>query len=145
MLFEPGHRAVERRYWSCFCNNLNPNFSCVIGREQVDLPYWLAPLAWGVIVPSALLLQRTKYNGSLDGWKQQSPDIYYREIGKTRLRVRRTNDGRLWLISRWSPGIPMRTDRDGETLAHDFGPTPLVTTNLPEALPCLLVSDKRSN
>jgi hypothetical protein len=42
------------------------------------------------------------------------------------LRVRRTNDARLWLISRWPSGVSTRKDRDSETLVHGFGHTPLV-------------------
>lgn len=127
MLFEPGHYAVELKHWTtCFCGNLNPYFSGAIRRDQIDLPYWLTPLAWGVIVASPALLVRTRYSGAPLGWTQLNASVYHRQIGKARFRVRRTNDGRLWLISRWPSGVPMRTDRDSETLVHEFGYTPLL-------------------
>jgi hypothetical protein len=134
MLFEPGHRWVERKYWSAsFCGNLNPYFSRAIGRERLDLPYWFSPLAWGVIVAGPALLLRTACKESVLGWNQLSDEVYHRVFGKTRVRVRRTNDG-YWFISRWQPGKSMRPDRISETLLHSFGATPLVTETLFEAM-----------
>ena len=135
MLFEPGHRWVERKYWTAsFRYNLNPYFSRAIGRERLDLPYWFSPLAWGVIVAGPALLLRTACKESVRGWKHLSDDVYHRTFGKTRIRVRRTNDGRYWLISRWPPGQSMGSDRNSETLLHHFGSTPLVTETLIEGL-----------
>jgi hypothetical protein len=134
MLFEPGHRTVHLEYWTAsFRRNLNPYFSRAIGREQIDLPYWFSPLAWGVIVAGPTLLLRTACKESVLGWNRLSDDVYHRTFGKTRVRVRRTNDG-YWLISRWKPGKSMGSDRNGETLLHSFGSTPLVTETLIEAL-----------
>jgi hypothetical protein len=109
-----------------------PFFS--VGREIGDPPYWFAPLAWGVVVNSSTLLLRTPCKSSLLGWRQLSVDCYHLDLGKTRLRVRRTNDGRFWLISRWPPEKSMRSDRESETLVHGFGSAPLVTTDPLEAI-----------
>jgi hypothetical protein len=125
MLFE--HPVVDRKYWASFAHHLNPYFSRAIGREQVELPYWFCPLARGVIVPSPTLFVRIGYSGPPLGWTQLGDAVYHREIGKARLRVRRTNDGQFWLISRWPSGVSMHSDRDSETLVHQFGLTPLVT------------------
>jgi hypothetical protein len=134
MLFEPGHRWVERKYWSAsFCGNLNPYLSRAIGRERLDLPYWFSPLAWGVIVAGPALLLRTACKESVLGWNQLSDEVYHRVFGKTRMRVRRANDG-YWLISRWQPGKSMGSDRNSETLLHSFGSTPLLTETPTEAL-----------
>ena len=133
MLFGPDHPVVDRVYWLSFSSQLNPSFSA-IGRERIELPYWFCPLSWGAIVASSGLLLTTGYTGSPLGWTQLSADVYHLEVGKTRLRVRRTNDGLLWLISRWAPGVAMRSDQRSETLVHGFGSTPLVTVNLLEAL-----------
>ena len=127
MLFD--HPVVERNYWTAFTSHLNPYFSRAIGREQMDLPYWLNPLALGVIVNSPALLLRTRYAGPPLGWTQLSPAVYQRAIGKVRFRVRHTNDGRLWLISRWPSGVSMGTDRNSETIVHQFGHTPLLADN----------------
>jgi hypothetical protein len=132
MLFE-GHPVVDRKHWISFCRNLNPYFSRAIGREQLDLPYWFAPLAWGVIVAGPALLLRTACKESVLGWTRRSDDVYQRAFGKVRVRVRRTNDG-YWLISRWQPGKSLRSDRNSETLLHSFGSTPLVTETLIEGL-----------
>jgi hypothetical protein len=124
MQFE--HPVVDRKDWMSFCRNLNPYFARAIGREQTDVPYWCCPLAWGVIVAGPALFIRTRYSGPPFGWRQLSDSVYHREFSKARLRVRRTNGGGLWLISRWPDGVSMRTDRDSETLVHQFGHTPLV-------------------
>jgi hypothetical protein len=135
MLFEPGHHTVELKDWTaCFRRNLNPYFSRAICRDQTELPYWFAPLAWGVIVAGPALLLRTACKVSVLGWTRVDDKIYHRSIGKTRLRVRRTNDDQFWLISRWPPGKSMSSDRESETLVHGFGSTPLVTETLIEAL-----------
>jgi len=89
MLFGPDHPVVDRKYWLSFSSQLHPCFSA-IGRERVELPYWLAPLAWGAIVAGSALLLMTGYTGSPVGWTQLNADVYHLEIGKTRLRVRRT-------------------------------------------------------
>jgi hypothetical protein len=134
MFFEPGHRWVERKYWTAsFRYNLNPYFSRAIGRESLDLPYWFSPLAWGVIVSGPTLLLRTACKESVLGWNRLSDEVYHRTFGKTRLRVRRTNDG-YWLISRWQPGRSMGSDRNSQILLHSFGSTPLVTETLIEGL-----------
>jgi hypothetical protein len=124
MLFE--HPVVDRKDWGAFCRSLHPYFSRAIDRERIDLPYWLTPLARGVLVASPTLLVRTRYSGPPWGWTKLGSAVYLHAICKGRLRVRPTNDGRLWLISRWPAGVPMRTDRDSETLVHQFGYTPLL-------------------
>jgi hypothetical protein len=137
MFFDVGHPLVSRKDWLQFSSQLSPYFSQAIDRETLDLPYWFLPLSRGVVVAGPLLLHRTGYRmrrGLLPDWKRVRADVYQRSIGKTRLRVRRTNDRRAWIISRWRPGISMHSDVDSETLAHRFGATPLVTGDLNEAL-----------
>src|ERR1700752_1170825 len=103
MLFGPGHPIVDRKDWLAFSSQLSISFSRGINREHVELPFWMQPLALGVILPSPHLLRQTGYSGPQPGWRQLSAEVYHRALGKTRLRVRRTNDGKLWLISRWLP------------------------------------------
>jgi hypothetical protein len=139
MIFEEGHPVISREHWLEFRNfQLAPTslrFSGRVNREDVDLPYWFLPLSRGALIAGPGLLG-PHYDASLAsrGWTRRSADVYERKIGKTRLRVRRTNDGRFWLISRWLPGVPMHSDRRSETIVDWFGSTPLVTTNLHEAL-----------
>jgi hypothetical protein len=137
-MFEEGHPIISREDWlglqSFQCSRLSLSFSGCVNREDVDLPYWFLPLSRGALIAGPGLL-RPHYNAKLAsrGWTRRSADCYERRIGKTRLRVRRTNDGRFWLISRWLPGVRMYDSRS-ETIVHLFGSTPLVTANLHEAL-----------
>jgi hypothetical protein len=136
-MFEPGHPIISRKDWLQFSGQLSLYFSQAIDREQLDLPYWFLPLAGGVIVASPALLHRTGYKvGGPQplGWTRVKAAVFQLKVGKTRLRVRRTNDGRFWIVSRWPPGVPMHSDKDSETLVHLFGSTPLVTKTLDEML-----------
>lgn len=133
----PGHPDAPRKDWDSFSRQLSPYFSEAISREDIELPYWLLPLARGVILASPVLLGVTGYKKTRaipHGWQKIRQDVYQLSVGKTRLRVRPTNDRRGWIISRWPPGISMHSDAESETLAHRFGATPLVTSDLNEAL-----------
>jgi hypothetical protein len=136
MLYE-GHPDVSQQHWLAFSRQLSPHFSQAISREQLDLPHWFLPLARGAIVAGPPLLRCTgcKVRGRRSPeWTRVKTNVFQRDVGKTRLRVRRTNDGRFWIISRWPPGVSRLSDKYSETLVHIFGSTPLVTERLEEAL-----------
>jgi hypothetical protein len=145
MMFDEGHPIISRKDWMNFQLwmgdlpnwQLLTDFSGSVDRESIDLPYWFLPLSRGALIAGPGLLGPhyiSKLALASRGWTRRSADVYERTIGKTRLRVRRTNDGRFWLISRWLPGVPMHSDRRSETIVHLFGSTPIVTANLHEAL-----------
>jgi hypothetical protein len=129
-----GYPVVAQNQWQAFSIQPPIHFSRAIGREAADIPFWLLPLCRGVLVAGPYLLKLTAHPDQRHDWVQVKPDVYQRVVGKTRLRVRRTNEGRLWIISRWSAGVKMRSDRDSETLVHLFGSTPVVTDDLCGAL-----------
>jgi hypothetical protein len=143
MFFEPGHPIVSYQQWMNFrlemcdlqTSLIAPYFSGSVGRESIELPYWFLPLSRGVILPGPHLF-RPDFDPNLAalGWTRRSADVFERTVDKTRLRVRRTNDGHFWIISRWPPNIRMNSDKRSETIVHRFGSTPLVTENLYEAL-----------
>jgi hypothetical protein len=134
MSHRPEHPLVSRKDWQGFSTQLPIYFSKAFAREAADIPFWLLPLCRGVLAAGPYLLRLTAYQDQRHDWVQIKPDVYQRVVGKTRLRVRRTNDGRLWIISRWPVGVKMRSERDSETLVHFFGSTPVVTDNLCGAL-----------
>jgi hypothetical protein len=143
MLFGPGHPIVSFQEWMKFrlsiCNlqtsQLTRHLGGSVGRESIELPYWFLPLCRGVILPGPHLF-RPDFDPNLAsyGWTMRSAEVFERSVGKTRLRVRRTNDGRFWIISRWPPNVRMNSDRRSETIVHQFGSTPLVTETLIEGL-----------
>jgi hypothetical protein len=143
MFFEPGHLIVSHQEWMNFRLAICDLQTCQLirhlggsfGRESIELPYWFLPLSRGAILPGPHLF-RPDYDPNLapHGWTIRSAEVFERSVGKTRLRVRRTNDGRFWIISRWPPNVRMNSDRRSETIVHQFGSTPLVTENLHEAL-----------
>jgi hypothetical protein len=136
MLFDPSFPTISRKDWLQFSSGHSMYFSGKISRENLELPYWLVPTARGVVLPSLLLLRRTGYTpgAQLLGWVRRAADDYQLTVGKTRLRVRRSNDGCVWIISRWPDRVPMHSDTDSETLVHLFGSTPLVANDLHVAL-----------
>jgi hypothetical protein len=143
MLFGPGHPIVSYQEWMKFrlaiCDlqtcQLIRHLGGSVGRESIELPYWFLPLSRGAILPGPHLF-RPDYDPNLasHGWTLRSAEVFERSVGTTRLRVRRTNDRRFWIISRWPPNVRMNSDRRSETIVHQFGSTPLVTENLQEAL-----------
>ena len=143
MMFDEGHPIISREDWIKFqlwigdlqTQQLMIYFSGSVGRDCMELPYWFLPLSRGAILPGRHLFRHDYHPGlALPGWIKRWADCYEQRVGETRLRVRRTNDGQFWLISRWPPGISMHSDRRSETIVHGFGSTPLVTKNLHEAL-----------
>ena len=136
MLFKDHHPLTQPKDWQQFCHHLSPYFSQAISRDQIDLPYWLAPLARGVIVASHLLLRRTGFkrrNPPACKWKCVRPGVYQATVGETRLRVQRMNCGKLWIIFRWIRNRDMYSNQISETLVHRFGSTPLLVRDLNEA------------
>ena len=127
MLFEEGHPLISREDWleyqSFQRSPLCLSYSECVNRENLNLPYWFLPLALGVLVAGPGFL-RPHYIAKLAlasrGWSKRSADCNERKVGKTRLRVRRTNDRRYWIISRWLPGVPMYDTRS-ETIVCLFG------------------------
>jgi hypothetical protein len=130
----PGNPNVPLKDWRSFSSQLSPYFREAISREDMDLPYWLKPMARGVILASSTLLRRTGsyVRGLPRGWKRIRPDVYQLSIGKVRLRVQPTNDRRAWLILRWNRAV--HSEKDSETIVHRFGSTPLVVPSRNEAM-----------
>jgi hypothetical protein len=134
MFFEPGHPLVPENDWLQFSSQLPPWFTEAINREDIELPHWFVPLARGVVVASPFLLSGFgRKGGRPSGWAPLSPETYQRAIGETRLRVRRTQDGRFWVILRWPPRANLRSNKRAETLVHTFGSTPLLAATLHQA------------
>src|SRR4051794_24099177 len=102
MLFDPSFPVFSRQDWLQLSQYHSIYFSATISRENVELPYWLVPTARGVVLPSLMLLRRTGYTPAALplGWIRRAADDYELTVGKVRLRVRRSNDGRVWIISR---------------------------------------------
>ena len=136
MLFDPSFPMISQKEWLKFSHGHSFHFSAVISRENIELPYWLVPTARGVVLPNLLLLRRTGYTPGAPplGWVRRTADDYQLTVGKARLRVRRSNDGRVWIISRWPDRVPMHSDKYSETLVFLFGSTPLVANDLHVAL-----------
>jgi hypothetical protein len=123
--------------WRVFSSQLSPYFKEAISRESIDLPYWLNPMARGVLIAGPALLRGTaykRYRGLPPEWKRVYRDIYQRNVGKTRLRVRPTNDRRAWLISRWGRGDAVHVDKHSDTLVFLFGATPVAGATRNEAM-----------
>ena len=127
MLFEPGHPPVPQNDWLQFSSHLPLYFKDAIKSESIELPHWFLPLSRGVLIAGPYLfrsLARKRRRPS--GWASLAADTYELAVGETRLRVRRTRDGRFWTILRWSPGANLRSNKTAETLVHIFGSTPVL-------------------
>lgn len=137
MFFDPDNPNVSRQDWQRFSLQLPPYFETTIDRETTEMPYWLSPLARGMLITGPMLLRQTGYTPNTrcpPHWTPLGSDVYHRDVGKTRLRVRLTNDRRFWILSRWRPGIRMSSDTYSETIVHLFGSTPLATRKPDEAM-----------
>jgi len=127
MRFEQGHPLISENDWRQFSNQLSPYFKNVLDREKIELPHWFVPLARGVLIASPFLFRSlAPKRRRPTGWTSLSPDTYQRVVGETRLRVRRTRDGRFWTILRWPPRANLRSNKQAETLVHRFGSTPVL-------------------
>jgi hypothetical protein len=134
MLFEQGHPLISENDWRQFSNQLSPYFKNVLDREKIELPHWFVPLARGVLIASPFLLRSlARKRRRPTGWTSLSLDTYQRAVGDTRLRVRRTRDGRFWAILRWPPRANLRSNKRAETLVHTFGSTPVLSTTRHQA------------
>jgi hypothetical protein len=130
MRFEPGHPHVPKNDWRQFSSQLSPYFKQAINREEIELPHWFVPLARGIVVASPYLLRSFAHRRRRpSGWAFLSPDTYQRAVGDTRLRVRRTRDGRFWTILRWPPGANLRSNKRAQTVVHGLGSTPVLAAS----------------
>jgi hypothetical protein len=134
MRFEQGHPLISENDWRQFSNQLSPYFKNVLDREKIELPHWFVPLARGVLIASPFLFRSlAPKRRRPTGWTSLSPDTYQRVVGETRLRVRRTRDGRFWTILRWPPRANLRSNKRAETLVHTFGSTPVLSATRRQA------------
>jgi hypothetical protein len=132
MLFEPGHPLISLEDWRKFSSWQSPSlyFKKAIDREVIELPHWFVPLCPGVVIASPYLLRSfARKRSRPSGWVSLAADTYQRDVGNTRLRVRRTHDGRFWVILRWPPGVNLRSNKRAETIVHLFGSTPVLAAS----------------
>jgi hypothetical protein len=127
MFFEPDHPLVPENDWLQFSSQLPLYLKAALNRETIELPHWFLPLSRGALIASPFLLRSlARKRRRPSGWTSLTADTYQRAAGKTRLRVRRTRDGRFWTILRWRPGANQRSNKTAETIVHTFGSTPVL-------------------
>jgi hypothetical protein len=120
---------ISENDWLQFSRQLPLYFRQAIHREAIQLPHWFLPLSRGILIAGPLLFRNlARKRRRPSGWASLSPETYQRDIGRTRLRVCRTYDGRFWMILRWAPWANLRSNKQAETLVHRFGSTPVLTS-----------------
>jgi hypothetical protein len=126
---------VTRSDWHKFSQEFWPRpIDQVIDRNEARLPDWLVPWARGVAIASDTLLRNAGYRPGMHrphGWDETSPRYFVREMGRTSLLVRASDDTGLWTIERL--GETRRYEVD-EVLACVFGWTPIFTRSYQSAM-----------
>lgn len=134
MFHDQYHPDIPQSDWDAFQRWGSP-YVKVLDRNSVNLPDWFVPLARGVATPSRYLLRLAGYGRGWrrpPGWRKGPRGELTKEFNQECLIV--------------TPGPLCRIEREGTlqrphlrvnmTLAHEFGPTPILAGSVQVAI-CL--------
>jgi hypothetical protein len=137
MFFDEEHPDVSLSDWEGFQKFGSPYLiETFLDRSAANLPDRFVPLARGAATPSRYLLKRAGYGRGWrrsPGWLKGGQGKLFKEYYRECLVV--TPCGPFWRIER--EGTSQRPHRHiNTTLAHFFGPTPILARNVQAAI-CL--------